>query len=713
MNLPATFNTLRARLLLVILLPLLGMLVFATIWAVDRRQEAEHAVVDNKRITTIVDAARLQYRMDLMGAVADAIGSIGPETPVVGQFDALLRWSIQLSMNQIDQEVAGLRRAPTAGPAEAAIVERITDTTERMLTATRLGPDSSVRDLLGHTAEIGRARDVVAAGVVDLIDEADDAGTTVQSILDLSTYQIALTNENISVLEAAVSRDPVVVDRAQESAERLQVVQAMTLRKLPKDLRERMQGWNSGEAGRRWDQVRRDVLARKRINLLTSVPLVVDRSQVLDGIESEIARRLAGSAATRADDATRQFRIALGLSIVLLLGGLVVAWLVYRAIRSALGRVTDHAQRIAGGDLDVPSLSPAGGRELALLGGTFNSMTETLRALRGQLHALAEGRDREDEAGLPGELGATMERSMQRVSDITERLRVSEAISRLTIETAVEAIVRLDERGVVTDANPAAAELLGQGVDLIVGKPVSEVVLLEGVRLSGEDVELVTDREATLRPARGGRVNVLISTRRVNTGDGEHRVMLFMRDISDRKRTEERLAWEALHDPLTGLPNRTALDRGLTHEGTPLTAAAVLFIDLDRFKDVNDTLGHEVGDELLRSVAARIRRNVRSNDVVIRMGGDEFVLVRSGGADAAESEQVGHRLIQSLEEPFHIGGHTVSISASVGVVAAEGKEDVAELIRRADQAMYAAKNAGRGRVRRYQPGDDGEDATAG
>jgi len=330
-------------------------------------------------------------------------------------------------------------------------------------------------------------------------------------------------------------------------------------------------------------------------------------------------------------------------------------------------------------------------------------MTGTLRALRDQLHALADGRAREDADPLPGDLGAAMDRSMTRVTDITDQLRVSEAISRLTIDTAVEGIVRVDEEGNVTGTNPAAAALVGTEMEEMIGRPLAEVVPLEGLSVTESGIELVTDRDTHLRNTDGEMVDVLISTRRVSTGDGHHRVMLFIRDISDRKRMEEQLAWEALHDPLTALPNRAALDGGLAHDGEEPEVGAVLFIDLDRFKEVNDTLGHEVGDDLLRAVAGRIRENVRSGDVVVRMGGDEFVLVRSPSENPDDAERVAWRLIRALEEPFELGEHTVSISASIGMVHADGEADMAELIRRADQAMYAAKNDGRGRVSRYEP----------
>ncbi len=179
-------------------------------------------------------------------------------------------------------------------------------------------------------------------------------------------------------------------------------------------------------------------------------------------------------------------------------------------------------------------------------------------------------------------------------------------------------------------------------------------------------------------------------------------VVIHVTDISDRKRAEEALAHQAFHDALTGLANRAlfadrveqALRRGVRGQGQP----AVVFIDLDGFKGVNDTLGHPAGDALLREVARRLRSVVRLDDTVSRLGGDEFaVLVEQAGSGPEEAVATAERVLGALAVPFTLERQTVTISGSVGIAVAQGGTTGDSLIGDADIAMYAAKMAGRGR----------------
>jgi diguanylate cyclase (GGDEF)-like protein len=179
-------------------------------------------------------------------------------------------------------------------------------------------------------------------------------------------------------------------------------------------------------------------------------------------------------------------------------------------------------------------------------------------------------------------------------------------------------------------------------------------------------------------------------------------------DVTSRVKAEKASAWQARHDSLTELPNRAHLheliDAELKRPGRG--PVAVLFLDVDGFKDVNDSLGHDVGDELLRQVAARLTSVTRSEDTVGRLGGDEFVvLCRDSDADGAEI--LGRRIQGTFETPFDLAGRTVQLSASIGIadVAAAGLSRIrsTDLVRDADLAMYAAKAAGRNRVRVFSP----------
>jgi diguanylate cyclase (GGDEF)-like protein len=174
-----------------------------------------------------------------------------------------------------------------------------------------------------------------------------------------------------------------------------------------------------------------------------------------------------------------------------------------------------------------------------------------------------------------------------------------------------------------------------------------------------------------------------------------------VRYASDHRRSVERLQHDALHDALTGLPNRTLfidrLEQALrrARRGGPHANAAVLFLDLDRFKVVNDSLGHHAGDELLQSVALRLDAALRPGDTVARMGGDEFTVLLEDVADAREATVVAERVLATLGEPFPVAGRDLHVSGSIGVALGGPDVDPEELIRDADVAMYRAKAEGK------------------
>jgi diguanylate cyclase (GGDEF)-like protein/PAS domain S-box-containing protein len=175
-------------------------------------------------------------------------------------------------------------------------------------------------------------------------------------------------------------------------------------------------------------------------------------------------------------------------------------------------------------------------------------------------------------------------------------------------------------------------------------------------------------------------------------------------DITHRKQVEAELVRQATRDALTGLPNRSLL-RSLMHEVVARSAqsssgCAFLFVDLDGFKAVNDTYGHDVGDELLKDAARRLRAALRASDEVGRLGGDEFVVLLSDVSGPADAGAVAAKIVGALSEPFHIGSVVASVSASVGVAVFPDDGTVAEaLLKTADEAMYDAKNSGKNQWR--------------
>ena len=242
------------------------------------------------------------------------------------------------------------------------------------------------------------------------------------------------------------------------------------------------------------------------------------------------------------------------------------------------------------------------------------------------------------------------------------------------------------------------ATTAGDLVQLLGADPAeAHVTFRRALQAAGE----VVDAELACR--RNGQ-QWWIGTRLVDLTDDPDvgGVVVHVTDITDRKRAEEALAHQAFHDALTGLANRAlftdrvehALRRGARGQGRP----AVVFIDLDGFKGVNDTLGHPAGDALLREVAARLSAVVRIDDTVARLGGDEFaVLVEQSGRGSEEAETTAQRVLAALAAPIVLDGQSVTVSGSVGIAVADADATSDSLIGDADIAMYAAKIAGRGR----------------
>ena len=297
-------------------------------------------------------------------------------------------------------------------------------------------------------------------------------------------------------------------------------------------------------------------------------------------------------------------------------------------------------------------------------------------------------------------------------AEMTARVALedSERQFRLAMHGSPEgmAVVGLDRR--FLSVNPALARSLGHDAGWFAHRCIDEIVHpadLEAdhavrARLLADEAETQA-QERRLIAADGSQRWVLHSVGLLR--DHELRPLFFVshfQDITARKRAEQDLEFAATHDPLTGLSNRTNLveeiRRALSASHRSQRPTAVVMLDLDHFKFVNDSLGHATGDELIRQAAERIRATVREGDLVARQGGDEFVVVMRDLDDPTEAMRVGQRLVDAFRRPVLVNHTELFTTASVGVSVSRGGTDVDALLAEADTAMYVAKDDGRDRV---------------
>ncbi len=306
--------------------------------------------------------------------------------------------------------------------------------------------------------------------------------------------------------------------------------------------------------------------------------------------------------------------------------------------------------------------------------------------------------------------------------DITSEVRGlhdlerSEQLLTTTLDGLAQGVMILAGDTTISYANRAVHEHIGVPVGSLVGGPLpnqvmKRVTVAEDLTDApdqtpreledGESAEVTGQIIRYSHPDGSERWSALSTTVIPALDDGTDSVVLVIDDITDRHEQTRLLAHQAMHDSLTGLPNRSAMLEFLTgalarQERRSDQVCGVLFCDLDGFKDVNDTLGHHTGDEVLLTVAHRIHKACRSADRVGRLGGDEFIVVLESLHHPVETGTVADRIIRSVAEPIFVGDVEVRLGVSIGVALSQGHEDTEAVLSRADAALYGAKGAGRG-----------------
>ena len=282
------------------------------------------------------------------------------------------------------------------------------------------------------------------------------------------------------------------------------------------------------------------------------------------------------------------------------------------------------------------------------------------------------------------------------------------------IRNASDVIVIVDVDGRLRFASPAAERTFAFRPDDLVGRNLLDLwVDADRDRLSGFLAEVAATRGKAVGPV---EVQVSSGTKRFTLESVGSNLLhdpaiaglaLNFRDVSERKVLEEQLRQLAFHDPLTLLANRSLfrnrVDHALTLAQRTQQQIAVMFLDLDNFKNVNDSLGHDAGDRLLQAVAQRLVQRTRSADTVARLGGDEFAILLEGVTDAADVERVAVSITESFAEPLLLDGSEVRVATSIGVTFSRPEDTTEELLRNADIAMYSAKAGGKGHHVIFQP----------
>jgi diguanylate cyclase (GGDEF)-like protein/PAS domain S-box-containing protein len=295
-----------------------------------------------------------------------------------------------------------------------------------------------------------------------------------------------------------------------------------------------------------------------------------------------------------------------------------------------------------------------------------------------------------------------------------EELRNSEARFRRLSESGIIGIVYFDAEGRIIDANDKFLEMIGSNREELTGGRVRRWIRLVPPEWNRRMREAYSEFKATDRitpyeteylKRDGSRFWGLFGAAKL---EGQADGIAFIVDITERKRLEEEITHMAHHDVLTGLPNRRLFMELIRFEIAEARRnrkkTGLLFLDLDRFKEVNDTLGHEAGDQLLKTVAERLRSAIRDSDAVARMGGDEFSILLAGITRPEDITEIARKILDAFKEKSVIAGHEFTITTSMGIsVYPDDSESIESLFRYADIALYHAKNRGRNTFEFYNP----------
>ena len=385
------------------------------------------------------------------------------------------------------------------------------------------------------------------------------------------------------------------------------------------------------------------------------------------------------------------------VAMLAVVAGLLMAALLSLVLARPFTQLAAVAMAVGNGDFSHPSaqIKAWHPREVRSLITTVSHMIDQLRSRTENLEQRVAERTTELRAANV-ELDASLAH-LKRARDEAEQAQQRYAS---LFEQNPDGVFSLNAQNRIISANQAFQRLFGYSPDEVVGGSFMPLIAVADRELVMEHLKLVAqgkprDFSVTLVNRNGEQLAVSITALPMMIGGAVDGIYGIAKDITERKRAEEALEHQALHDALTGLPNRTLLhdrlERLIIAHQRNERGMALIVMDLDRFKDVNYTLGHQAGDALLQQVSARLEATLRTSDTVARLGGDEFAILLpnvriQGGIGVAQ------KILRAMEQPFTVGGQEITVAASLGITACpDHGDDSATLMRRADVAMYVAK----------------------
>jgi diguanylate cyclase (GGDEF)-like protein len=413
-------------------------------------------------------------------------------------------------------------------------------------------------------------------------------------------------------------------------------------------------------------------------------------THAVDGVKMHVLLgRTKSELVAHAERRLAEDMAALGILSILLLVG--VGLFAEFGIRSQIGRIAKMVQRLGAGDLSARVAPPYPRGELGSLMMVLNQTASSLELQRRDIEQLNQKLRQAQEL------------------EAVERQRLDVAVNNMA-----QGLILYDASERVVICNRQFMEMLGLSSQIIKPGCTFRDVIAHRKETGSLAADLDEYRATFLRNIAGGHQPPIISTMSdgrsiqiVGKAIASGGWVATVEDITERKRFDTRIAHMAHYDALTDLPNRVLFRERLDHELKSGGQLAVLYIDIDEFKRINDSLGHPVGDELLKAVAGRLCSCVAAGDVVARLGGDEFAIIQTGVGRAADTMDLITRIYQAIREPYECFGHLLTTDASIGIaLAPQDGTDLDHLLKSADLAMYEAKADGRRTYRFFEPGMD-------